>query len=139
MFYLSDLIGKRIFDRRNNRVARLRDLVAEVLVETKKPGGEVEVVRQPSPGEKEQDEAIERDAPVIKGVVARTSRKNPPFYIPLNQLERFGPGDIYLRSSKVDLQPFERRPGEVLLARDLWDHQIIDLETRRVVRVNDVV
>src|SRR6476469_6422748 len=107
MFYLSDIIGRRILDRRNNRVARVRDLVAQILVETKTPEGEVEVVRQPSPGEKEQEEAVERDAPVIKGVGARTSRKSEAFYLPLSQIERLGPGDIHLRSSQVDLQPFQ--------------------------------
>src|SRR6476620_4957985 len=111
MFYLSDVIGKRIFDRHGNRVARVRDLVAGVLVEVETPGGEVEVSRQPGQGAKEQDEAIERDAPVIKGLVARTGRKNQPFYIPIAQVDALRPGgDIQLRSFKVDLQPFERRP-----------------------------
>src|SRR5213594_581203 len=101
MLYLSDVIGKRILDRQNNRVARVRDLVAEVLLEVETPGGDVQVAHRPSPGEKEQDETIERDAPVIKGVVARTGRKDRPFYVPIAQIDTLGSGDIHLRSSRV--------------------------------------
>src|SRR4051812_12400889 len=107
MLYLSDIVGKRIVDHRNNRVAKVRDVVAEVLVETRGPDGDLLVWYQPSPGDKEQVEAIERDAPVVKGLVARTGRRNQPFYVPLSQIESFGPGKIRLKSAKLDLQPFQ--------------------------------
>src|SRR5437016_11399819 len=137
MFYLSEIVGKKILDLDGNRVARVRDLVAEV-VQTETSGHETKVVYQPSADSKEQEETVEHDAPVIKGVIAHTSRKLPPFFLPIEQVRTLGPADIKLDSSRVDLRPFVRRPGEILLTRDLWDKQVIDLETRRVVRVNDV-
>src|SRR5205814_4816725 len=38
----------------------------------------------------------------------------------------------------LDLRPFARRENEVMLARDVLDKQLIDVDGKRVVRVNDV-
>ena len=38
----------------------------------------------------------------------------------------------------LDLRRFERRPGEVLLKRDVLGHRLIDVETARLVRAADV-
>jgi CBS domain-containing protein len=43
-----------------------------------------------------------------------------------------------MRSTILDLAPFVRREGEVLLAKDVLDNQLIDVDGKRVVRVNDV-
>jgi len=43
-----------------------------------------------------------------------------------------------MSSAKLDLTPFERREGEVLLGKDVLDNQLIDVDGKRVVRVNDV-
>jgi hypothetical protein len=43
-----------------------------------------------------------------------------------------------MSSDKLDLTPFVRREGEVLLAKDVLDNQLIDVDGKRVVRVNDV-
>ena len=43
-----------------------------------------------------------------------------------------------LNSDILDLRPFVRRESEVLLARDVLDKQLIDVDGKRVVRVNDV-
>src|SRR4029453_11040438 len=45
---------------------------------------------------------------------------------------------VQLNSDILDLRPFVRRDGEVLLARDVLDKQLIDVDGKRVVRVNDV-
>src|SRR5437899_326558 len=104
MFYLSEIIGKKILDLHGNRVARVRDLVAEVL-RTETSGNQTRVVYQPSVDGKEQDETVEHDAPVIKGLVARTSGKLSPFFVPIEQISELRPGIIQLRSSRVDLKP----------------------------------
>jgi magnesium transporter len=57
--------------------------------------------------------------------------------VPASHLQSFS-AVTQLRSSTVDLQPFSRRDGEVLLRKDVLDHQIIDITGRRIVRVNDV-
>lgn len=137
MLYLSEIIGKKIYDPQGNRLGKVRDLVAE-LSSTVQMAGEEEaeaaVVLVDT-----IDEAQERDVPYIKGVLARTGRKQEPFFLPVAQVESMAADGVRLNSARVDLQPHERRAGEILLRRDLWDKQVIDLDSRKVVRVNDIV
>jgi magnesium transporter len=73
--------------------------------------------------------------PPITGLVVRDGRRR--FFVPATHLESLN-GAAKLASSIVDLAPFARRDGEVLLRRDVLDHQLIDVTGRRIVRVNDV-
>ena len=73
--------------------------------------------------------------PPISGLVVRDGRRS--FYVAARLLQSLN-GTARLTSSTVDLQPFARRSGEVLLRRDVLDHQLIDITGRRIVRVNDV-
>jgi magnesium transporter len=73
--------------------------------------------------------------PPIAGLVVRDARKR--FFVPANNLANLN-GIAQLSTSTVDLQPFHRRDGEVLLGTDVLDHQIIDITGRRIVRVNDL-
>jgi len=73
--------------------------------------------------------------PPIAGLVVRDWRRR--IFVPASQLQAFNDG-ARLASSTVDLQPFSRRNGEVLLRKDVLDHQLIDITGRRIVRVNDV-
>lgn len=73
--------------------------------------------------------------PPITGLVVRDRRR--PFFVPASQLESIN-GVTRLSSSTVNLRSFSRRDGEVLLRKDVLDHQIIDITGRRIVRVNDV-
>lgn len=73
--------------------------------------------------------------PPISGLVVKDGRRR--FFVPATHLQDLN-GAARLTSSTVDLQPFTRRDGEVLLRRDVLDHQLIDIEGRRIVRVNDV-
>jgi CBS domain-containing protein len=73
--------------------------------------------------------------PPISGLVVKDGRRR--FFVPATHLQDLNAA-ARLTSSTVDLQPFSRRAGEVLLRRDVLDHQLIDIEGRRIVRVNDV-
>jgi magnesium transporter len=73
--------------------------------------------------------------PPIAGLVVRDARRR--FFVPSSHLYYFD-DSTQLSSSTVDLQPFARRDGEVLLRKDVLDHQLIDITGRRIVRVNDV-
>ena len=73
--------------------------------------------------------------PPITGLVVRDRRQQ--FFVPASRLESFN-GAIQLSSSTVSLRRFRRRDGEILLGKDVLDHQIIDISGRRIVRVNDV-
>jgi len=43
-----------------------------------------------------------------------------------------------LSTTTIDITPFQRRPNEIELRRDLLDKQIVDIDGRKVVRVNDL-
>jgi magnesium transporter len=73
--------------------------------------------------------------PAIAGLLVRDGRRR--FFVPASQLRDLN-GATRLSTSTVDLQSFVRRDGEVLLRRDVLDHQLIDITGRRIVRVNDV-
>ncbi len=73
--------------------------------------------------------------PPISGLVVRDRRRL--FFVPASQLVSIN-GVAKLSTSTVNLGPFGRRDGEVLLRKDVLDHQIIDITGRRIVRVNDV-
>lgn len=73
--------------------------------------------------------------PPITGLVVRDRRRQ--FFVSARQLGSLN-GVIRLGTSTVNLQPFLRRDGEILLGKDVLDHQIIDISGRRIVRVNDV-
>ncbi len=73
--------------------------------------------------------------PVVTGMVVRDRRRR--VFVPASHLASLS-GVLRLNSSIVDMTPFRRRNDEVMLAKDVLDHQIIDITGRRIVRVNDV-
>jgi CBS domain-containing protein len=68
--------------------------------------------------------------------MARLSRRN--FFIPRARIAEFNEGGAHLNVDVLDLRHFMRREGEILLAKDVLDKQLIDVDGKRVVRVNDV-
>lgn len=78
---------------------------------------------------------VDEKYPVLSGLVVRDGRRR--FFVTARHLQALN-GIAKLASSTVDLQPFARRNGEVLLRQDVLDHQLIDVTGRRIVRVNDV-
>lgn len=108
MLYLSQILGRPIRDVEGDSVASIKDVVVRL-------------------GE---------DHPPVMGLVARYGRRD--FYILRGRLSQFGAQGSQLNTDILDLRPFSRRDGEVLLARDVLDKQLIDVDGKRVVRVNDV-
>jgi CBS domain-containing protein len=45
---------------------------------------------------------------------------------------------VTLQSSRLDLRDFTRRQGEVILAKDVLDHQLVDVDGRQVIRAADL-
>jgi magnesium transporter len=60
------------------------------------------------------------------------------FFVPQSSVSDLSQRLVRLNTSRLDLRPFLRRAGEVLLAKDILDRQIVNVEGRRVVRVNDL-
>lgn len=109
MLYLSQILNRPILDVEGEKVATIRDVV----------------VRYGSD-----------DYPPLIGVVARYGRRD--FFMSQRNLAQFGNFGAKLNSDVLNLRPFTRREGEVLLAKDVLDKQLIDVDGKRVVRVNDV-
>ncbi len=109
MLYLSQILGTPIYDARGERIAAVKDLLVSY-------GHD--------------------DHPPLLGVVARLRRRD--FFIPKRNIRSISENGVRMSSAKVDLTPFERREGEVLLGKDVLDNQLIDVDGKRVVRVNDV-
>ena len=109
MLYLSQTLGRSVFSRENEEIATIKDVV--VLY-----------------GKEEY--------PPVIGLVARYRRGL--FFISRNRLTKFDGDGAQMKTAVLDLTPFARREGEVLLAKDVLDKQLIDIDGKRVVRVNDV-
>ena len=109
MLYLSQVLGRPILDLEGERVATLKDVIVRL---------------------------GEDDHPPVAGFVARYRRRD--FFLRRWRISNFGEEGVRLNSDILDLRPFVRREGEVLLARDVLDKQLIDVDGKRVVRVNDV-
>lgn len=58
--------------------------------------------------------------------------------MPQRDISELGLHGAKMSSAILDLSPFVRRDGEVLLGKDVLDNQLIDVDGKRVVRVNDV-
>src|SRR5712664_4196992 len=109
MLYLSQVLGRPIRDLEGERVATIKDIIVRL---------------------------GEDDHPPVTGVVARFGRRD--FFLSRWRITELDEHGVRLNSDKLNLRPFVRRDGEVLLARDVLDKQLIDVDGKRVVRVNDV-
>ena len=109
MLYLSQVLGRPIRDLEGESVATVKDVITRL---------------------------GEDDHPPITGIVARYRRRD--FFVSRWRITEISEAGVRLNSDVLNLQPFERREGEVLLARNVLDKQLIDVDGKRVVRVNDV-
>src|SRR5206468_663411 len=109
MLYLSQVLGRPIRDLEGERVATVKDVIVRL-------GSD--------------------DHPPVSGLVAHYRRRD--FFLSRWRMTDLNEQGVRLNSDILDLRPFMRREGEVLLARDVLDKQLIDVDGKRVVRVNDV-
>jgi CBS domain-containing protein len=108
MLYLSQLLGRPIRVVEGERVATLKDVIVR----------------------------LGSDHPPVTGIVARFGRLD--LFVPRMHLRALDTSGARISPAPVDFRRFARREGEVLLARDVLDKQLIDVDGKRVVRVNDV-
>jgi len=78
----------------------------------------------------------EQAYPPISGLVVRVGRRK--VFLDAGLVDHLGHDEIRLRSARVDLRDYERRPGELLLARDVLDHQLVDVDGVQVIRAADL-
>jgi CBS domain-containing protein/sporulation protein YlmC with PRC-barrel domain len=74
--------------------------------------------------------------PPLTGLVVKVAGRN--VWIGAGNVSRFKSQKIQLNSAKLDLRDFKPRPGEVRLAEEVLDHQLIDVDGARVVRASDL-
>lgn len=109
MLYLSQILGRPIADSVGEKIATIKDVIVRY-------GSE--------------------DYPPVIGLVARLRRRD--FFMPQSKIKEIGEKGAQMNTTVLDLTPFTRREGEVLLNKDVLDNQLIDVDGKRVVRVNDV-
>jgi magnesium transporter len=80
--------------------------------------------------------AIGSKYPPVTGLVTSTGRRR--IFIPWRHVADFGDAGARLAVRTIDVGAFHQRQSEILLKANLLDKQIVDLEGRKVIRVNDV-
>ena len=73
--------------------------------------------------------------PLVTGIV--TSRRQA-LVVPWSEVRTFAAREVALRVPREEVSPLPANPDDIWLARDVLDKQVIDIDGRRVVRVNDL-
>ncbi len=74
--------------------------------------------------------------PPVTGLLATVAGRQ--VFVPAEVVTQIEQGRTTLRTARLDLRPFERRPQEVLLAKDVLDRQLINVDGARLVRSNEI-
>jgi CBS domain-containing protein len=72
----------------------------------------------------------------VTGLVVETDRRQ--IFIPWTSVAGFDLTGARLSTDRLDMAKFQQRPNEITLKQDLLDKQIVDIDGRKVVRVNDL-
>jgi CBS domain-containing protein len=108
MLYLSHAIGRPVLDATGEPMGKVDDLIV----------------------------AVGDRYPPVTGLVVATDRRR--IFLPWSQVARFDGTGARLATGMIDITPFQQRPDEIPLRSDLLDKQIVDIDGRKVVRVNDL-
>jgi magnesium transporter len=108
MLYLSQAIGRPVLDGNGEPIGKVADLIVAV-------------------GER---------YPPVTGLVVSTDRRE--IFVPWPAVASLDRQGAKLKTLQLDLGRFKQRPDEIRLAKDLMDKQIVDIDGRKVVRVNDL-
>ncbi len=107
--HLSDLVRSPLLDGNGERVGRVVDVIV-------RPGGE--------------------SHPRVTGLVAAIGGRE--LFVPIWRVSELAVGGTRLEGETVNLGRFERRPGELLLARDLSSRHLINVVGARLIRANEI-
>jgi CBS domain-containing protein len=76
------------------------------------------------------------DYPEVSGVLATVAGRR--VFVPAEAISEVAHQHVDLGQVRLDLRPFERRPAEVLLKKDVLDRQLINVDGARLVRTNEI-
>ena len=108
MLYLSQAIGRPVRAGEGEPIGKVADLIV----------------------------ALGDSYPPVTGLVVQTGRRR--IFLPWSSVAALDPDGARLATETVDLARFRQRPNEIMLREDLMDKQIVDIDGRKVVRVNDL-
>ncbi len=108
MLYLSQAIGLPVLDGSKDAIGKIADLIV----------------------------AVGNRYPPVTGLVVSTDRRR--IFLPWSSVDRIDTSGARLGTTTIDMGRFSQRPDEILLHADLMDKQIVDIDGRKVVRVNDL-
>lgn len=74
--------------------------------------------------------------PPLTGIIVKVAGRQ--VWIGVDNIDKLKAGKVLLNNAKLDLRDFKPRPGEVRLAKEVLDHQLIDVDGARVVRAADL-
>lgn len=106
---LSALLRNAVVDAKGRQIGTLADVIVKMVPES---------------------------SPRPSGLVLRLG--SGAVYAPASKILSMTPDRIELASARLDLRPFERREGEVLLRTDVLGHRMVDIEHAATVRAYDV-
>jgi CBS domain-containing protein len=108
MLYLSQAIGRPVRDKLGEPIGTVADLIV----------------------------AIGDRYPPVTGIVVKTNGRE--IFLHWQSVASLDAGGASLCTSAIDISKFNQRPNEIRLKLDLMDRQIVDIDGRKVVRVNDL-
>jgi len=109
VLHLSGVVGGELWSADGGKVGRLEDLIVRL-----------------------GDDGY----PPVTGLLARIAGRE--VFVPAESVSELGYDRTTLHDVQFDLRPFERRPQEVLLRKDVLDRQLINVDGARLVRSNDI-
>jgi len=108
--FVSQLQGKPVVDRREDRIGNVVDIII-------------------SPFEQ---------FPRVIGLLVRFKKENKDAVVLIGSVDMMGRRFVSLKDFRERIVFTSVRPDEILLIRDIMDKQIVDVNGARVVRVNDL-
>jgi magnesium transporter len=115
-FFLSRIIGEKVFDPQRNYVGTVKDLLLSAELST-------------------NVDTLER--PVVQGISLKMGKEIKLFsfdFFDISKKKR----KLVVRCNKLEELPLNKKEESIPLAALVMDKQIVDLNGRKVVRVNDV-
>jgi len=108
LIHLSLVVGADVVDRDGGRLGRVEDLIVR----------------------------LDEEYPPVTGIVAKVAGRL--VFVPASLIASVEDAKVTLNDVSLDLQPFARRPREVLLRKDVLDRQLINVDGARLVRTNEI-
>ena len=111
LIHLSGIINRPLVDAKTgDRLGRVRDLIVRL---------------------------GDSPHPPVTGLIVRIGGRD--LFVPVRKIADIEPGRrVTFNGAKVDLRRFERREGELLLARDLKARHLINLVGGRLIKANEI-